>query len=145
MFIITKGCQCSKIQWVRILWPLFDDFLNKREGIFVFFFREKFSGNFNKLSGRGYFNIKTSTIGTSLILNAWDLRTFAWSFCVTNRVVVTTSFTCGLESEILIVIIDSAHCDWVLGATKGIKRLKRALEHFELFAFRVSQQTKKRK
>ena len=54
---------------------------------------------------------------------------------------MTTSFTGRLESKILIVVIDSANCDRILGTAKSIESLKRALKDFRLCALRVSQQT----
>lgn len=56
---------------------------------------------------------------------------------------MSTGFTGGLESEILIIIIESANCYQFLNATKSIKSLRRALEHFGVGILGVDKESKK--
>lgn len=124
VLIITKRCQGPKVQWIRICGSLLNHFFNERDCLFVFFLRKELSGDLNKLFGTNNFDIDAPAIGASLILSTGDLRTTARPFCVADSILVTASFTSGLESEILIVIVEGADGDRFLNVAKSIQCLR---------------------
>ncbi len=135
--ICGEGCE---IQGVWIIRTLFKHFLKVDEWLSIFLLLEQLSSNLNKFFDRKCVNIDTPTIGTSLFLAAGILRTLARTLSVADSVVMATSLTCRLESQVLIVIINSTNCCRLWVVAECFQCLRGALRHLWLCFGRLGEE-----